>query len=327
MRAPTGEQFELSRTGNTGHVRAIITELAASLRVLEVDGVAVTQPYSVDTLPPFGCGIVLAPWPNRVADGIWRHEGVERQLDITEPDRHNAIHGLLRNAPYTVVERSDSAITLAATVFPQHGYPFYLETSVRYELVDHGMRVTHSATNRSAEAAPVAFGVHPFFRVGDAPVEDLVLTSSATSRFETDARLNPVGEVTTEATGYDLRAGRRVGDLELDDAFGGLVAGDGLIRTTLTAPDGSAVELWQEPDWAWIQVFTTRSFPGMSGEGGAGSTSEQTLAVAIEPMTAPPNAFNSGLGVRWLAEDETWSTSWGVSYTGAGVSAESGPVA
>jgi aldose 1-epimerase len=54
-----------------------------------------------------------------------------------------------------------------------------------------------------------------------------------------------------------------------------------------------------------VQVFTTRAFPKGAGEG---------LAVAVEPMTAPPDAFNSGEGVRWLEPGEHWSVNWGVRY-------------
>ncbi len=42
-------------------------------------------------------------------------------------------------------------MTLAATVWPQSGYPFLLETQVRYELVDDGLTVTHRIRNRSAK--------------------------------------------------------------------------------------------------------------------------------------------------------------------------------
>lgn len=307
MRAPTGEQFELSLLQGGRSARAIITELAASLRVLEVDGVAVTEPYPLDSLPPFGCGIVLAPWPNRVRDGRWQLNGETQQLDITEPARGNAIHGLLRNTPYTVAERSESSVTLAATVFPQHGYPFILDTTVRYELVEGGLRVTHTATNRSAEAAPVAFGVHPFFRVGDVPVEELVLTVRAGTRIETDDRLNPTGESSVVGSDFDLSEGRPVGVLELDDAFGELPVTDGVITHTLAAPDGRAVRVWQDDQWGWVQVFTTREFPKADGAG---------LAVAIEPMTAPPGALSSGAGLRWLERDETWSAAWGIDYVG-----------
>jgi aldose 1-epimerase len=307
MRAPTGTQFELSKSWGDHTARAIITELAAALRVFEIDGVAITEPFAETSLPPFGCGIVLAPWPNRVRDGEWTLDGATQQLDLTEPARHNAIHGLLRNTPYTVVERSDAAITLAATVFPQHGYPFTVDTTVRYELVEGGLRVTHTATNRTDASAPVAFGVHPFFRLGDVPVEELVLTLAAEHRIEVDDRLNPVGEAAVPGTDFDLSAGLPVGVLSLDDAFGGLTAQDGVITHTLAAPDGRTVSVWQEAQWPWVQVFTTREFPKDDGHG---------LAIAIEPMTAPPDAFNSGAGLRWLEADETMTASWGVDYAG-----------
>lgn len=307
MSAPTGEQFVLTRSSGSRQSRAIITEVAAALRELVVDGVAITEPFDEQATPPFSCGIVLTPWPNRVADGRWELDGQTQQLDLTEPARHNALHGLLRNSPYTVVERDEASITLAATVFPQHGYPFLVDTTVRYELLESGLKVTHTAANRSDAAAPVAFGVHPFFRIGDVPVEELRLTLPAATRFETDDRLNPTAEVPVDGTRFDLNAGPKVGELDLDDAYGGLTTDGDLAHTRLTAPDGAAVDIWQEAEWQWVQVFTTREFPKNGGHG---------LAVAIEPMTAPPNALNNGQGLRWLAPGESWSTSWGVDYAG-----------
>ena len=52
-------------------------------------------------------------------------------------------------------------------------------------------------------------------------------------------------------------------------------------------------------------MFTTRDFPTPDGH---------TLAVAIEPMTAPVNAFNSGLDVHWLDPGDTWTVAWGIQY-------------
>ena len=118
MRAPTGVQFALSRSTPHGEAVAVITEVAASLRVLSIGGIDLTEPYAEHAVPPFGDGIVLVPWPNRVEDGLWIHEGSAQVLDITEPTRHNALHGLLRDRPYTVVERTPDAVTLAATVHP-----------------------------------------------------------------------------------------------------------------------------------------------------------------------------------------------------------------
>ncbi|MEX1078062.1 MAG: aldose 1-epimerase family protein [Homoserinimonas sp.] len=303
MHAPTGEQFRLTGTWGTTSTEAVVTELAAGIRTLTVGGRHLTEPFPEIAKPSFGNGIVLVPWPNRVRDGLWRLDGEDQQLDLTEPKLGNAIHGLLRNTAYRVAERSSASVTLAATVFPQHGYPFLLETSVRYEVQADGLLVTHSIRNRSEAAAPVAVGAHPFLRVGDTPIEDLTVEVKAATRFETDARQNPTGEHPVAGTDYDLRTGRRVGDLSLDTAFGGVELVDGVGRHRLTAPDGRWVELWQDDNFGYAQVFTAPAFRREDGEG---------LAVAIEPMTAPPNALVSGSGLRWLVPGESWTLSWGI---------------
>ena len=305
MRAPTGAQYRLTRSTPLGQAEATITEVAASIREFRIGGVELTEPYGEFSVPPFACGIILVPWPNRIEDGVWMLDGVEEQLDLTEPDKHNAIHGLLRNTAYKVIDHTADSVTLGATIFPQHGYPFLLETSVRHELTDDGMTVTHRITNDTDLPAPVAIGAHPFFSIGDVATEELTLTVHAGSRFPVDERLNPSAEIPVEGTDYDLRGGRRVADLHLDDAFGD-VTPDGQVTATLTAPDGRSVSLWQDENFPYVQVFTTNKFP-------RGTT--KVTAIAIEPMTAPANAFNSGQSLRWLEPGETWQASWGIRYT------------
>jgi len=297
---PTGEQFTIER----GDARAVITQVAAGLREFSVGGVDLTEPFGVDQRPPFGDGIVLVPWPNRVKDGRWDLDGTPQQLDITEPSRGNALHGLLRYTGYERLAREPHAVALGATVFPQHGYPFQLRTSVRYELVDDGIQVTHLIENLSVAAAPVALGTHPFLCIGGVPTEDLTLTVHAATRFEVDARLNPIREIPVEGSDYDLRAGRRVGSLSLDDAFGGVHTVDGA-SAVLRAPDGREVHLLQDSNHPYVQVFTTRKFPKRGGRG---------MALAVEPMTAPPDALNSGLGLRWVEPGQTWTVGWGIRY-------------
>ncbi|WP_109527067.1 MULTISPECIES: aldose 1-epimerase family protein [Nocardia] len=299
----TGRTISLEAHG----ARAEIGTVAAVLRSLTVAGVAVTEPVSADAPPPLGCGIVLVPWANRVRDARWTLDGVEQRLDITEPARANAIHGLLRNTEYTVLDRSEEAVTLGALIPPQHGWPFLLDTRVRYELRPDGLTVTHGVVNHGDRRAPWAVGAHPYLRVGDTPIEDLVLTAHAGTWFEADDRKNPVGERPVDGTGNDLRAGVRVGDLDLDTAFGEVVPREG-VAARLTAPDGATVDLIQDDRWGHLQVFTPRNFPRPDGIG---------LAVAIEPMSAPPDALNSGRGLHWLSPGESTERTWGIRYTPA----------
>jgi aldose 1-epimerase len=299
---PTGERITLAN----GPARAEIGTVAAVLCSVRVGDVQLTEPIAPDATPAYCNGIVLVPWPNRVRDGRWSYEGRELRLDITEPDRGNALHGLLQFVEHEVRERSDAAVTLGAAVPIQHGWPFQLDSWVRFELRPDGLDVTHGVVNLGDKPAPYATGTHPYFRIGDIPVEDLALTVPAASYFAVDDRLNPTGELAVDDTEFDLRTPRRVGDLHLDTAFGGLNPRD-RVTAQLVARDGSTLSVLQDDDWEYLQVFTTPIFPGADGP---------KTAIAIEPMTAPPDALNSGVGLRWLEPGELWEGSWGLRYAG-----------
>ncbi|WP_284299596.1 hypothetical protein [Homoserinibacter gongjuensis] len=184
-----GERFEL----RAGQAFAEVGTVAAVLCALRVGDVDLTEPLPQDVAPPPFCsGIALAPWPNRVRAGRWSLDGAVQQLDITEPTRGGALHGLLEFTEYEVRERSDAAITLGAVIHPQHGWPFLLDTWVRFELAPDGLSVTHGARNLSERRAPYATGTHPYPRVGTADVADLVLTVPADEYLEVDERLDPI---------------------------------------------------------------------------------------------------------------------------------------
>jgi len=306
----SGRRFVLENGG----ARAEVGSLAAVLRSLTVGGIHVTEPIGVDVVAPMGCGIVLAPWPNRVRDALWHLDGEPQQLDITEVPRRNAIHGLLRNTEYRLLAQDASSVTLGALIAPQHGWPFLLDTSVRYEVEPDGLTTTHSVTNLSPRRAPWAVGAHPYFRVGDVPVEQLTVTLTAAVRIALDERSNAGAEHPVDAPGAggpgDLRAGRRLEGLTLDSPYGQLANADGRADVAwLTAPDGSSTTLWADPAFGWIQAYTPPEFPRPTGPG---------LAVALEPMTGPPDALNSGTGLIWLEPGESWSGSWGVRYASSG---------
>lgn len=294
--AATGAQFTLVRGGAT----ATIVALAAGLRSFTRDGVALTETYGDQQIAPGGAGITLAPFANRVDGGRWLLNGAVQQLDITEVPRNNAIHGLLRNAPYTALESSDHHVLLEAAIHPQHGYPFLVRHRVRYTLTEAlELEVEQTLANDSAEPAPFVLGAHPYLRLGDVPTAELTVTVPASSTLTANERMIPTGTVPV-SDGTDLRAGRRAGSLSLDSAFTSLEFDGGVATTTLTAPDGRAVWLWQDESAPYVHVFITDKFPG------------RDCAVAVEPMTGPANAFNSGDGLRWLAPGAEATMRWGI---------------
>lgn len=296
---PTGRRFTIR-----SHDAVVeIAEVGAALRAFAVDGVDLVPRYADDRPTPAASGVVLVPWPNRVRDGRWTQRGETYRLAISEPAHGNASHGLLRFAPYRAESEQADAVTLAADVFPQTGYPFHLATTVTYALSGASLTVAHTVRNVGSADAPVALGTHPYLCIGDVPTSELTVRLDAASRFVLDERKLPIGEVPVDAA-TDLRAPRALAGLDLDTAYSDVARGaDGRIRARLAASDGRAVELWADESFPYLQVFTTDRYPG------------HELAVAIEPMTAPADALNSGRDLRWLAPGETWRLTWGIDYT------------
>lgn len=294
---PTGHRYVIRSAQGS----AEIAQVGAALRALRIGDVDLVPRYADDLPTPAASGVVLVPWPNRIRDGKWTQRGETYQLAISEPKFGNASHGLLRFAPYQQVESGGAdAVTLAATVFPQTGYPFHLDTRVTYTLTETGLVVDHDILNVGASAAPVALGVHPYVCLSDVSTADLQLELDAGSWFRVDERNLPVAEEPLDDA-HDLRTPRRVGDLDLDAAFAGVARGpDGRIRGMLHAPDGRRVELWAGEGFRYLQVFTTDRYAG------------HDLALAIEPMSAPADALNSGRDLHWLESGESWHLQWGI---------------
>lgn len=297
VRCASGTQYRLER----GPAVAIVTELAAALRSYSVDGVLLTETFGDHQIPPGASGITLAPWANRVEDGKWTLNGATQQLDITEVSRNNASHGLLRNAAYGCVEQSGARVVLEATVFPQHGYPFLVRHLVAYELEESGaLRVTQTLLNHDDAAAPVVLGAHPYLRLGELPAEDLTVTVRADRWLETDERLIPRAERPVSG-GTDLRAGVVLAELDTDTAYTGLERdAQGRARTTLSGADGRSVTLWQDDRCGYVHIYATGGFDG------------RAKALAVEPMSGPANAFNSGDGLHWVQPGAEFSMSWGI---------------
>ena len=163
----------------------------------------------------------------------------------------------------------------------------------------------HGAVNLSPFATPYAVGAHPFLRIGDTPVDDLRLTVHADRRFATDDRLLPIAQRPVDGTMFDLRGGVRVGDVGglLDTAFSGVHhTPDGEVARLDDPVTGRRLSLLQDSDWRYLQVFTPTAFPGSDGR--------ERQAIAIEPMTAPPDALRSGEGLVRLEPGARWDGGW-----------------
>lgn len=298
---PSGKQFVLT----SGDQRAVVTEVGAGLRTYTVGDRDVVDGFPEDEMASIGRGQVLLPWPNRIEDGQYEFAGRMHQTPISEPARHNALHGLTRWLNWTAVEEAADKVLMSLVLHPQDGYPFTLRLDVDYRLSAGGLTVRTTATNLGQEAAPYGAGHHPYLTVGTL-IDQALLKVPALMRLELNERLIPTGRALPNGgTAYDFLELRPVGSLKMDTAFANLVAdSDGLVRVHLQAPGGDPrITLWLEPVYRFLMVYTPDSIP---------ERTRRRRSIAIEPMTGAPNAFRSGDGLIALQRGKSWSGSWGI---------------
>jgi aldose 1-epimerase len=297
----TGAQHDIA----AGDYRATVTELGAGLRRLSYRGQPVIREYAADEMPPAGAGQLLAPWPNRVDRGSYSFGGAAYQLNLTEPAAGNAIHGLTRFANWALASRAGDRVDLAHVLHAQPGYPFCLALTASYQLsADEGLTVTVTARNDGSAAAPYGTGSHPYLIAGPGLVDDWELGLPAARWLPADSRGIPSGppqDVT--GTSFDFREAHPVGGTQLDHALTGLARDyAGRAWALLAAGPSRRLRLWAGPGYDWLQVFT----------GDPLGPAQRRRALAVEPMTCPPNAFVTGEDLVTLAPGQSVTHSWGI---------------
>src|SRR5262249_295714 len=114
---PSGTQHVIRH----GRQRAVVGEGGGGLREYGVDGFPVLDGFGPDEMATAGRGQVLAPWPNRLADGRYHVDGQVHQVPLSEPAEHNAIHGLVRWSGWDLIEAGESAVRMGHVLWPQTG--------------------------------------------------------------------------------------------------------------------------------------------------------------------------------------------------------------
>ena len=298
-RAPSGAQFHIS----AGSHRATIVEVGGGIREYAVGSRDVLDPYPLEAMCDGAHGAPLVPWPNRLADGAYRFDGNQYQVAITEPDKHNAIHGLLRWRNWQAIEHEPDRVLVATRLHPLTGYPFLLDIQIEYTLSSSGLTVTTTATNQGERPCPYGSGHHPYLSPGTGLIDQCTLQLEAASWVDTaNDRQLPTGTRATRGTPMDFTSAKTLGEQQLDVPYCDLVRdADQRAWVILTATDGSRAELWVDRTYELIELYT----------GDTLDANRQRRGLGAEPMTCPPNAFQTGTGVHRLDPGRSLTSSWG----------------
>jgi len=261
-------------------VSAVISTEGAALIGLSVNNFNLIEHNTRDGLY---AGKILAPWPNRIKDGKYTFNKKDYQLPINEVSKNNALHGLVANCLWEITFQSQSKVVLQYLLNQPEIYPGKLELQVTYEIIESGIEITVLSENVGELSAPYGVSIHTYLVAGAlVKNNESFLQIPADQFLEVDAeRLLPIKLQPVVGTNFDFIHSKKVSDLFIDHAF--KYSSDNPRSISLLNKDGQGAEVIFDDLSKWIQIHTAdRDLQG-----------DSRMAVAIEPMSCPPDAFNS----------------------------------
>ncbi|MEO8897889.1 MAG: aldose epimerase, partial [Candidatus Dormibacter sp.] len=161
--------------------------------------------------------------------------------------------------------------------------------------------------NTGATRCPYGCGQHPYLSPGTGLIDACTVELDARTRILTDEKRQlPTGREPVAGTPFDFSTGKPLGNRAVDFAFTDLARDDsGRAWVRLLAPDGRRAELWVDEHYPILELYTGDTLDPERRRHGLGA----------EPMTCPPNAFQSGDGLVCLEPGQSLTTTWGVQLT------------
>ncbi|CAZ94395.1 aldose 1-epimerase [Zobellia galactanivorans] len=232
-------------------------------------------------------GAQLFPYPNRIKGGNYTFDGEEFSLPLNDHPYKNALHGLIYNRPFKVVDIAASHGRVKLEYRYQHdhgGYPFDLLLSNTYRLSGNTLSIYTVIENLGSDTAPVGHGWHPYFMAPEkADVYSLEMEQQG--YYVIDHDLIPTGELVDTFIASDLKP---IGSTELNHCFA-LEKGKASKVKLINSINGREVEI-STKGYPYMQVYIP---PNRN-------------CIALEPCTCIPNAFNNQVGSRYLEPSEVW---------------------
>ena len=239
----------------------------------------------------------LSPFACRIKNARYVFEGIEYTVSKFLIDG-NALHGLLYNVPFMVTFQEAGQYYAKVVLTHQYrggvsGYPFHYDCVITYTLLNNNkLSISTTILNQDKVSIPVQDGWHPYFTFGD-KINDLQLTFKSKEKFVFDNNLVPTGELVEYG---DYSTPTTIGDAELDDCFLINFKEDEPVCVLTDPVNKIALSIEAEKNYPYLQLYTP----------------PHRNSIAIENLSAIPNAFNNGIGLIILAplSTKTFTTSY-----------------
>ncbi len=227
----------------------------------------------------------LAPFVCRIPEGKYQWGGVCYEIEHKFMDG-SAIHGLLFNKPFSVLERfteDDNASLHLRYHYNKEdaGYPFRFNCDIVYTLhANNLLQVETTILNLEDQEIPVADGWHPYFSLGN-KVNDCLLRFASDAQLEFNEKLIPTGNMIHYPHFLEYKP---LGGLFLDNCFLSKAEPEQPVCQFHNPANGLTLSFFSDGSYPYLQLYTP----------------DHRQSIAIENLSGAPDCFNNGIGLQIL---------------------------
>lgn len=230
---------------------------------------------------------IMFPFAGRIENGVYSFQNKEYQLYQNDSRNNCAMHGLLYNKKFKLIEEQTTQELARVTLRyvsdgTAQGFPFKYEFTITYILTKSLLKAEVTVRNLDKNSFPFSLGWHPYFYSKNLKESFLSFSSNSQAVFNDKMLVEKFTETTVDES-------FKIKDQLLDDCY--TLASDNLCFTT---PDYK-VEFATNPKHNFLQIYTPPAHKNF---------------IAIEPITAPANCFNNKIGLQVLESEAEYTASW-----------------
>lgn len=230
----------------------------------------------------------LSPFVCRLQDGMYEWNNIKYTINKFYLGK-NAMHGLVYDAVYNIIKTEET--NEFALVELQHqytatdaGYPFNFTINIIYKLEKNNkLTITTIVLHNNPIAIPYCDGWHPYFKL-DEPIDNCTLQFDADELLEFDERLIPTGVVTSDDKFINEVL---LKNIELDNCY---ILNKNKQSKCVLKSNNLKLSILPKSSYKYLQVFIP----------------DHRKNIAIENLSAAPNAFNNKMGLSILEPNKKY---------------------
>ena len=269
----------------------IYNNYGGTLQELSLNGQVIIENLAPLTYDLTYASSILFPFANRIKDGTYRYKGEKHQFETNQKEENNALHGLVFNKPFKVLEKNTSATS--ATVVMEYnetnvsiGFPFTYNLQLKYIFTQNDISLVVTAKNTSLKTFPFTLGWHPYFLSDN--LSESVLSFDSTKKILMKNR-----NITDGFKDIEPVKNFHIKGQELDDCW---VLDSNEVK--FITPNYQ-LTMSSSAENNFLQVYTP----------------PKANNIAIEPTTGVSDSFNNKIGLQTLKPNESYEVTWDLKIT------------